>query len=120
VLALGALEDADYATVLSRATALVYPGISNGFGMPMLEAFAQGIPVIHANTPSLVEVAGDAGVSIPATDLDAYPGLLAEAIERVATDAELRTTLSILGEDRARMFTWRASADSVWQLHADL
>ena len=45
---------------------------------------------------------------------------VAEAIERVTGDNELRTTLKILGEDRARLFTWRASAEGVWQLHADL
>jgi glycosyltransferase involved in cell wall biosynthesis len=120
VVALGSVDDADYATALSKATALVHPTLANGFGSPMLEAFALGVPVIHAGTPSLVEVAGDAGVSIPVADLDAYPGLLAEAIGRVTTDTELRRTLSILGEDRARLFTWRAVAESVWQLHADL
>jgi glycosyltransferase involved in cell wall biosynthesis len=114
VLGLGALDDDDYAVAIGSATAYVYAG------MPMLEAFRLGTPVIHADTPSLVEVAGDAGVSIPSADPDGYPGLLAEAIERVVTDGELRTTLSILGEDRARLFTWRASAEAVWQLHADL
>jgi glycosyltransferase involved in cell wall biosynthesis len=120
VLAFGAVDDADYATALSKATALVHPTLANGFGLPMLEAFALGVPVIHAGTPSLIEVAGDAGVSIPVSDLAAYPGLLAEAFARVTSDTELRTTLSILGEDRARVFTWRAVAESVWQLHADL
>lgn len=120
VLGLGALGDADYATAISRAAVLVHPTLANGFGLPMLEAFALGVPVIHAGTPSLVEVAGDAGVAIPVDDLGAYPGLLAEAIARVTSDVELRTTLSILGEDRSRLFTWRAAAESVWQLHADL
>lgn len=120
VIGLGALSDEDYSTALSRATAFLYPSLSNGFGMPMLEALSFGIPVIHADTPSLVEVAGDSGVAIPSADLEAYPGLLAEAIERLLGDSELRTTLSILGQDRARLFTWRATAESVWQLHADL
>ena len=83
VLGLGALDDADYATALSRAAVLVHPTLANGFGLPMLEAFALGVPVIHAGTPSLVEVAGDAGVAIPVDDLARYPGLLAEAIARV-------------------------------------
>jgi glycosyltransferase involved in cell wall biosynthesis len=117
---LGAVDDADYSTALSRALALVHPTIANGFGLPMLEAFALGTPVIHAGTPSLIEVAGDAGVSIPSDDLATYPGLLGEAIGRVASDGELRTTLGILGGHRARVFTWRAAAEGVWQLHADL
>jgi glycosyltransferase involved in cell wall biosynthesis len=120
VIALGQLDDEDYGAVLSLATAFVYPGLSNGFGTPMLEAMTLGTPVIHAATPSLVEVAGDAGVSVPCDDLEAYPGLLAEAIDRVSEDGELRKTLSILGEDRGHVFTWRAVGEGVWQLHADL
>ena len=120
VIGLGALDDEDYSTALSLATALVYPGIGNEFGSPMLEAMALAVPVIHAATPSLVEVAGDAGVSIPCADLAAYPGLLGEAIDRVLGDDELRKTLSILGEDRGSLFTWRAVGEGVWQLHADL
>jgi glycosyltransferase involved in cell wall biosynthesis len=120
VKALGNLDDEDYFAVLSLATVYVYPGLSNGFGTPMLESMSLGVPVIHAGTPSLVEVADDAGVSVPYADLEAYPGLLAEAIARVVDDGELRKTLSILGADRAHLFTWRAAGEGVWQLHADL
>jgi glycosyltransferase involved in cell wall biosynthesis len=120
VIALGQLDDQDYSTVLGLASAFLYPALGNGFGSPMLEAMTLGIPVIHAATPSLIEVAGDAGVSIPCDDLEAYPGLLAEAIDRLSDDVELRKTLSILGEDRGQLFTWRAVGEGVWQLHADL
>lgn len=120
VIGLGALDDADYSTVLARATASVYPGLTNGFGTPVLEAFSFGVPVIHSATPSLVEVVGDAGVPVGIDELESYPEQLAEAITRVADDEELRKTLSILGSDRARLFTWRAAAEGVWQLHADL
>ncbi|HEX4402400.1 MAG TPA: glycosyltransferase family 1 protein [Galbitalea sp.] len=120
VTGLRQLDDEDYFAVLSLATAFVYPGLSNGFGTPMLEAMSLGVPVIHAATPSLVEVADDAGVSIPCGDLEAYPGLLSSAIERILDDGELRKTLSILGADRGQLFTWRAAAEGVWQLHADL
>jgi glycosyltransferase involved in cell wall biosynthesis len=120
VVGVGPLDDEDYSSVLAGAVAMIYPGIGNGFGTPMLEAMALGTPVVHAATPSLIEVAGESGVSVPFSDPGAYPGLLAEAIDRVAEDQELRTTLSILGLDRARLFTWRAAAEGVWQLHADL
>jgi hypothetical protein len=46
--------------------------------------------------------------------------LLSSAIERILDDGELRKTLSILGADRGQLFTWRAAAEGVWQLHADL
>jgi len=120
VRALGALDDDDYATVLGRATAMVYPTITNGFGTPMLEAFRFGLPVVHADTPSLMEVAAESGVAVPSGKLEDYPAALADAIDRTLRDAELRDKLSILGRDREALFSWRAAADAVWQLHADL
>jgi glycosyltransferase involved in cell wall biosynthesis len=120
VRALGQLDDRDLSVALARATIFVYPTLTNGFGMPMLEAFKFGTPVIHSDTPSLLEVSGDAGVSVPAGDRETYPGLLAEAITTLATDEELRRQLGVLGSDRAKVFTWRAAAEAVWQLHADL
>ncbi|MEJ1229357.1 MAG: glycosyltransferase [Galbitalea sp.] len=120
VRALGRLEDADLAVVLDRATIFVYPSLANGFGMPMLEALRFGVPVIHADTPSLLEVAGGAGIAVESGDLANYPRQLAEAIERVEVDDALRARLGIVGADRAGLFSWRASAEGVWQLHADL
>ncbi len=117
---LGGLTDADLAVTLSRATLFLHPSVVDGFGMPMLEAFRFGTPVIHSDAPALVEVAGDAGFAVPATDAKAYSAGLAEAIDRVLGDDRLRQTLSVLGADRAKLFTWRAAAEGVWQLHADL
>ena len=79
-----------------------------------------GTPVVHSDSPSLVEVAGGAGLAVPLDDAVGYPARLAAAIDSVANDSELATRLGILGEDRARLFSWRASAEKVWQLHADL
>jgi glycosyltransferase involved in cell wall biosynthesis len=120
VRVLGELSDGDFAVTLDRATALVHASTIDGFGTPMLEAFSLGTPVIHSDSATLVEVAGDAGLAVPSGDAAAYPAALAEAIDRLASDVDLRRTLAILGTDRARLFTWRAAAESVWQLHADL
>lgn len=120
VSALASLGDAELSVVLDRATALVYPNLTNGFGMPMLEAFRFGTPVIHSATASLLEVAGDAGLAVSIDDLTRFPRLLADAIADVAADRELRERLAILGSDRAKLFSWRGSAEAVWQLHADL
>ena len=117
---LGTLSDADLAVTLQRATLFMHPSVVDGFGMPMLEAFRFGTPVIHSDAPALVEVAGDAGYAVAASDAEAYPAGLAEAIDRVLGDDSLRETLGILGADRAKLFTWRATAEGVWQLHADL
>jgi glycosyltransferase involved in cell wall biosynthesis len=114
------LTDKDLSVVLERAEVFVYPTVIAGFGMPMLEAFHFGVPVIHSDAASLVEVAGDAGIAVPGSDSQAFPGLLGDALANLLSDRELRERLALMGTDRARLFTWRASAEGVWQLHADL
>ncbi|MFF2052791.1 glycosyltransferase family 4 protein [Leifsonia sp. NPDC058194] len=125
VRALGQLEDADLAVVLDRASLFVYPSLAEGFGLPIVEAFKFGLPVIHSDDPALVEVAGGASLAIERpspTDADEseYAERLAAAIGRVLADSALRERLSVLASDRARAFSWRDSAERVWQLHADL
>jgi glycosyltransferase involved in cell wall biosynthesis len=120
VWVLGTLSDADLAVALSHASALVVASIRDGFGTTMLEAFSLGTPVIHADAPALLEIADEAGIAVPSGDTIEYPAALAEAIDRLLADEELRRTLGILGLDRAKFFSWRAAAESVWQLHADL
>jgi glycosyltransferase involved in cell wall biosynthesis len=120
VVALPVRSDEDRAVTIARATAFIYPTVVSGFGTPMLEAFRFGIPVIHSDAAALVEVAGDAGFSVPSTNRDAYPGLLAEAIENVLDDDSLRRRLGVLGADREKIFTWRTPAEGIWQLQADL
>ena len=120
VRVLGTLSDADLAVALRHASALVVASVRDGFGTTMLEAFSLGTPVIHADAPVLLEIADDAGIAVPSGDANEYPAALAEAIDRFLADKELRRTLGILGLDRAKFFSWRAAAESVWQLHADL
>lgn len=120
VRALPQPSDADLSVVLSRARAFIYPSELVDFGMPMLEAFRLGVAVIHSDAAPLVEIAGEAGLAVPAGDAAEYPRLLGESIANVVEDNELRSRLGILGADRARMFTWRAPAEAIWQLHADL
>lgn len=118
VRCLGRITDTELCVVLDRATALVLPSRLEGFGLPLLEAFHFGTPVIHSDTPALVEVAGEAGYSVALGD--DFTERLSEAIATVAGDHELRETLVTAGHDRGRLFTWENSAEKVWQLHADL
>ena len=124
VRALGHLDDADLAVALDRATLFVYPSLAEGFGLPIVEAFKFGLPVIHSDDPALVEVAAGAGLIVERAgaedDEEGYSERLAAAIARVLGDAELRSRLGVLAADRARAFSWRDSAERVWQLHADL
>jgi glycosyltransferase involved in cell wall biosynthesis len=114
------LDDPDLAVVLANATMLVVPSLAEGFGLPVLEAFQLGTPVIHSDAPAIVETAGGAGIAVPLDDLDGYPARLSDAINRVDTDEKLAANLSTSGLDRAGLFNWRTSAEKVWQLHADL
>ncbi|NYF11562.1 glycosyltransferase involved in cell wall biosynthesis [Leifsonia sp. AK011] len=116
---LGSLSDADLAVALSRASVFAYPNLEEGFGMPMLEAFAHGTPVVHSDAPALLELAADAGIVVE-RDGDDYPARLADGINSVLSDKALAERLHYIGTDRAKVFTWRGAADKVWQLHADL
>jgi len=114
------LDDPDLAVVLASASALVLPSLAEGFGLPVLEAFHLGTPVIHSDAPAIIETAGGAGLAVPLEDATGYPARLTEAINRVISDDKLAASLSTAGLDREGLFNWRTAADKVWQLHADL
>lgn len=117
---LGTVGHDDLAAILAGATIVVQPSLEEGFGLAMLEAFAFGRPVIHSDAPALVEIAADAGLVVPREDADGYAARLGAAIAGLLEDDAERTVLGISGQDRAGAFSWRDSAEKVWQLHADL
>ena len=117
---LGYLSDADLSVALDRATVFVMPSLAEGFGIPIIEAFHFGTPVVHSDDPALVEVGGDAGLVVARDDAEGYPRRLAEAIATVANDDALAARMAQAGRDRSNLFSWRNSAEKVWQLHADL
>jgi glycosyltransferase involved in cell wall biosynthesis len=120
VRSLGFLADADLAVALDRAAVFVFPSLAEGFGLPVIEAFHFGTPVVHSDDPAVMEVADGAGVTVAREDADGYPQRLAEAVASVLSDPALAERLSFSGLDRSRNFSWRDSAQKVWQLHADL
>jgi glycosyltransferase involved in cell wall biosynthesis len=120
VRSLGYLADADLAVALDRASVFVFPSLGEGFGLPVIEAFRFGTPVVHSDDPAVVEVAAGAGVSVPRDDPEHYPDRLAASIAAVLNDERLAERLGTLGVDRSKAFSWQDSAEKVWQLHADL
>jgi glycosyltransferase involved in cell wall biosynthesis len=88
------------------ASVFVFPSLYEGFGLPVLEAMARGVPVACSNTSSLPEVAGDAALLFdPASTSE-----IAASVRRLLTDEALRRQLRDLGRERARRFTWERAA----------
>lgn len=123
IVSVGVITDEQLAVALQRASALVVPSLSAGFGLPIIEAFKFGTPVITSDDPALVEVGLDATLVVERGDgvADAgYPERLAGAIAEVLGDSDLERRLRLAGKDRGGMFSWEISADQVWNFHADL
>jgi glycosyltransferase involved in cell wall biosynthesis len=99
-----------------RASIFAFPSLAEGFGMPVLDAMARGLPVLTSNVSSMPEVAGDAALLVDPTDVDS----IAEGLHRLTTNAELRDTLIRLGLDRAKEFTWEKSVGATWQVYEEL
>lgn len=113
-------DAADLAIVVARATAMVAPSHDEGDGTALIEAFSLGVPVIHSDAAAYAEVAADAGIEVPIGVGGGYVDRLAAAVTAVVEQPEVAERLSIAGTDRAQAFSWRDSAERVWQLHADL
>ena len=95
------LPFAQLMALVRGARAVVFPSLYEGFGLPVLEAMAMGVPVITSNTTSLPEVAGDAALLVDPRDA----GEIARAMERLAGDDRLCAELVRKGYERARLFT---------------
>lgn len=99
---LGVVPDAMLAAVYRGASLLVMPSLSEGFGLPALEAMACGVPVVASNTPALTEVLGGAGLLVdPLSSCSIRRG-----IEAVLGDAVLRASMREAGLQRTKSFSW--------------
>lgn len=113
VTRLGMTDEAGRASLLRGATALAYPSLYEGFGLPPLEAMSVGVPAVVSDAGAVVEVVGDAAEVAPARDVDA----IAAALARVLCDEERRSELIERGRARAAQFTWDATADGLARLY---
>jgi glycosyltransferase involved in cell wall biosynthesis len=100
------VSDRDKVALLSGATALVYPSLYEGFGLPVLEAMACRTPVLTSDVSALPEVAGDAAELVDPTDVEA----IAAGMDRLVRDAALRDRLVQAGAARVGTFRWQDAA----------
>ncbi|MEM8963954.1 MAG: glycosyltransferase family 1 protein [Acidobacteriota bacterium] len=113
----GYLADAEVAALYRHASLVALPSIYEGFGLPVVEAQALGIPLAVSDIPVLREVAGDAAIFAPPGEIPAWT----DALKRVLDDDELRADLIARGHARRAHFDWRRTASAtaaVWMTAA--
>jgi len=106
---LGVVPEEDLPVLYSGSGVFVFPSLYEGFGLPLVEAMACGVPVIASNTSSVPEVVGDAALLVSPTEPEAF----AEAIWRVRNDENLRKALIEKGLSRAAGFSWGRAASQL-------
>lgn len=116
VTAVEATDVEDRAVVLDGASVFIEPSRLEGFGADVLDAMSLGTAVITTDDPALVELVVDAARIVAR---DQLKPALGAAIAELLQDDVTRDRLAIAGQDRSRAFSWRDSAERIWQLHAD-
>jgi glycosyltransferase involved in cell wall biosynthesis len=112
----GYLPDTEIARWYGRAGIFAFPSLDEGFGMPVLEAMAAGVPVITSNRSALPEVAGDAALLVnPESDED-----LVRALQDLAGDVQRRSEMSERGKKHAERFTWSRAVEATARVYKEL
>ncbi|MEM9545581.1 MAG: glycosyltransferase family 1 protein [Bacteroidota bacterium] len=96
---------------MASAEALTYVSVLEGFGIPLLEAMSSGTPVITSNVSSMPEVAGDAAILVDPHD----PKSIASGMYEIISNEPLKKELVSKGFDRAKEFSWKKTADHIYQ-----
>jgi glycosyltransferase involved in cell wall biosynthesis len=105
---LGHVGESELERLVAGASAVVYPTLAEGFGLPVLEAMAAGRPVLTSSVEPLASLAGEAALLVDPGDVAA----LTDGLRRIVADDALRARLERAGPDRARAFTWNACAEA--------
>jgi Glycosyltransferase len=105
----GHMDETTFAQVFAGASALLYPSLHEGFGIPLLEAMRFGIPIICSNSSSIPEIAGDAAIYVDGRK----PLELAAAMTRLGEDVQLRESLIRKGEERLKCFSIISEIDKL-------
>ena len=104
---LGHVDEPTLSALYESASVLAFPSLYEGFGLPLLEAMAHGVPAVVGETGALPELAPAAALAVNAQDVDA----IASALERLLADESLRAKLGEEGRRRAKGYTWSNAAE---------
>ncbi|MBM3828145.1 MAG: glycosyltransferase family 4 protein [Actinobacteria bacterium] len=113
---LGRVDDAEIGRLYHRANVVAYPSLDEGFGFPVLEAMAEGVPVVASAVGSIPEVAGDAALLCPSGDRVTW----IESLVTALTDDVRRARMIESGRQRTALFDWSRTARELEHLYRDL
>jgi glycosyltransferase involved in cell wall biosynthesis len=112
----GYITPEELAAWYAKASIFAFPSLDEGFGMPVLEAMAAGVPVLTSNRSALPEVAGDAALLVNPESIEE----MAQALRELAGSEELRRDLARRGTNRSRLFTWEKAVEQTWNVYREL
>src|SRR3989344_8109209 len=98
--------------LFARAAVLAFPSFKEGFGLPVLDAMALGVPVLTSNVSSMSEVAGDAALLVDPRSVED----IAKGLQRLLLDEDLRSALIAKGRERAKLFSWERTVDLMMEV----
>lgn len=113
IIVTGFVSDAELKWLYEHTTAYVFPSLSEGFGLPSLEAMVHGAPVVSSNASCLPEINGDAALYFNPTNLED----IALKIDRVIKDTELRKALIHKGYLQAKKYSWQRMAEQTLEVY---
>jgi glycosyltransferase involved in cell wall biosynthesis len=113
---LGYVSQEELDSLYRRARIFAFPSLGEGFGMPVLDAMAQGVPVITSRRSALPEVAGDAAMLVDPEDAEE----LAAALLELAGSESRRDELARLGRARAEQYSWESAVEATWAVYREL
>ena len=111
----GFIEEKDKMILIGMARLFVFPSLYEGFGIPILEAMSQNVPVAASDIPSLSEVGGNAYIKFNPRDLDE----VAEKLYTACADKDLRKKLINLGQSRVKFFSWEKAAEKMLKAYKE-
>lgn len=110
IIFFGRASESELKEIIPSALALTYPSIFEGFGIPIIEAFYSGVPVITADNSSMPEVGGNAAIYVNAESIDS----ITNALLKISKDADFAKSLIEKGHIQKLNFSWEKTANNLW------